>query len=303
MLRRQFLWAAAASATAASAQQAPSRPPLPAGVRLEPDLVYASTPQKELRLDLYRPEQPPAERLPLVVWIHGGGWRNGSKEQARLAVPLVPQGYVVASINYRLSGDATFPAQIHDCKGALRWLRAHADEYGIDPRRVGVWGSSAGGHLVALLGTSGGVRELEGDVGGNLRFSSAVQAVCDFYGPTDLLQMDAHSISKRIVHDAPQSPESLLIGGPIQDHPDKVARLNPISYVTPDDPPFLIVHGDKDPLVPFHQSELLEAALEKAGVPVSLYKVVGGEHGRGGEFGSEKLWRMAADFFELRLGI
>ena len=304
MLRRDFLWTAAGAAVTASAQQnAPRRTQPPAGVAVERDLRYASTPQKDLLLDLYRPERPAADKLPLVVWIHGGGWRNGSKDNAGLAAPLAAEGYVVASISYRLSGDAIFPAQIHDCKAALRWLRAHAGDYGIDPRRAGVWGASAGGHLAALLGTSGGVRELEGDVGGNLRYSSNVQAVCNFFGPTDLLQMDAHSISDRIVHDAPDSPESRLIGGPIQEHPEQAAKANPIRYVTPDDPPFLIVHGDKDPLVPFHQSELLYAALEQAGVPATLHRVVDGEHGQGGEFGSDALWRMVAAFFELRLGI
>lgn len=297
MLRRQFLFTAAASAAVASAQDNTQ-------VVADRDVVYATTPETDLLLDVYRPARPKAEKLPLIVWIHGGGWRNGSKGDGKQVLPFVDSGeYVGASINYRLSGEAIFPAQIHDCKAALRWLRANAFRYGIDTRRVGVWGSSAGGHLAALLGTSGGVRELEGDVGGNLRFSSNVQAVCDFFGPTDLLQMDAHSISDRLIHDAPDSPEGLLIGGPIQQHPDKVAKVNPITYVTPDDPPFLIVHGDQDPLVPYHQSELLHAALDKAGVPTSLHKVVGGEHGRGGEFGSSGLFQKVADFFELRLGV
>lgn len=297
ILRREFLLTAAATAAAASAQQS-------AKVIAHRDVVYAKTPEKDLLLDVYRPTNPKAEKLPLIVWIHGGAWRNGSKGDGHQVMPFVESGeYVGASINYRLSSEAIFPAQIHDCKAALRWLRAHAFRYGIDPRRVGVWGSSAGGHLVALLGTSGGVRGLEGDVGGNLRYSSNVQAVCDFFGPTDLLQMDAHSISDRMKHDAPDSPESQLIGGPIQQHPDQVARVNPITYVTPDDPPFLIVHGDKDPLVPYHQSELLHAALDAAGVPTSLYKVVGGEHGKGGEFGSDELLQRVADFFELRLSL
>ncbi len=279
------------------AQQQPFTPP--PGVDVAKDLVYASTPEKELRLDIYRAKSAGKKSLPLVVWIHGGGWRNGSKATPRLAVGLAQRGYVVASIDYRLSGDAVFPAQIHDSKAAIRWLRAHAAAYGIAAGHVGVWGSSAGGHLVALLGTSGGVAELEGEVGReHLNMSSRVQAVADYFGPTDLLQMDAHSISGRLIHDAPQSPESRLIGAPIQDRPDLVARANPITYVTPDDPPFLIVHGDRDPLVPHHQSEILLSALQEAGVQATLHTVEGGEHGRGGEFGSPQLFERVASFFD-----
>ena len=279
------------------AQQRPFQ--VPEGVNVAKDLVYASTPQKELKLDVYRAKSAGKDALPLVVWIHGGGWRNGSKEAPRRAIQLAQRGYVVASINYRLSGEAKFPAQIHDCKAAIRWLRAHAGDYGISAGRVGVWGSSAGGHLVALLGTSGGVEEMEGSVGpANKGLSSRVQAVVDYFGPTDFLQMDAHSISNRLIHDAADSPESALVGGPIQQHPDRVAQANPITYVTPDDPPFLIVHGDSDPSVPHHQSELLHAALKKAGVRTQMYTVVGGGHGRGGEFGSPELFERAATFLD-----
>src|SRR5260221_4919549 len=155
---------------------------------------------------------------------------------------MLDQGYAVASLNYRLSGEALFPAQIEDCKAAVRWLRAHAKEYSLDPEHFGAWGSSAGGHLVALLGPSGDVKEFE--KGPHLDQSSRVQAVCDYFGPTDFLQMDAHAIpDARLKHDLPNSPESRLIGGPIQENKDKVAKVNPITYVTPDDPPVLIVHG------------------------------------------------------------
>ena len=138
------------------------RAELPAGVRVLRDIVYARAPEQELKLDLYLPANRPEKPLPLIVWIHGGAWRAGSKDR-NPAARFVAGGYVSASIAYRLSQTAVFPAQIHDCKAAIRWLRAHAGKYGIDPRRVAVWGSSAGGHLVALLGTSGGVEELEGN--------------------------------------------------------------------------------------------------------------------------------------------
>lgn len=281
------------------AGQAPLK--LPEGVEALRDIEYATTPEKKLLLDIYRPKADRDRPRPLLVWVHGGGWRGGSRNNPRRAIRLVQRGYVVASISCRLSGEAIFPAQIRDVKAALRWLRAHAEEYGIDPKRVAAWGSSAGGHLVALLGTSAGVEELEGSVGGNLDQSSRVQAVVDYFGPTDFLQMDAHSISRRLVHDKSDSPESLLIGGAIRQRPDKVARANPIRYVSADDPPFLIVHGDQDPLVPHHQSELLVAALREAGVEAELYTVEGGAHGRGGEFGSDKLFERVAAFLERAL--
>lgn len=241
------------------------------------DLEYGKVGDKSLALDIYIPDDAKG-RLPLVVWIHGGAWRAGSKDRTP-ARRLVERGYVVVSISYRLSQEEIFPAQIHNGKAAIRWLRANAGKYHIDPKRIGVWGSSAGGHLVALLGTSGGVKALEG-TGGHADQSSRVQAVCDFFGPTDFLQMDAHApAGARLVHDAADSPESQLVGGPIREYKDKVARANPITYVTEDDPPFLICHGDRDPLVPHHQSELLHAALKKAGVEVTFHTVEGAGHG------------------------
>ena len=148
------------------------------------DLVYAKVDGRELKLDVYWDETAEGT-MPLIVCVHGGGWTEGSKDWCP-ALRMVKSGYVAASINYRLSQHAPFPAQIHDCKAAIRWLRAHAKDYHIDPKRIGVWGGSAGGHLVALLGTTGGNKELEGSVGGNMEQSSRVQAVCDFFGPTDL---------------------------------------------------------------------------------------------------------------------
>lgn len=274
------------------------RPALPEGVRVLRDIVYAKAPEQELKLDLYLPEKRPEKPLPLIVWIHGGAWRAGSKE-GNPAAPFAAAGYVSASISYRLSQTAVFPAQIHDCKAAVRWLRAHAGEYGIDPERVAVWGSSAGGHLVALMGTSGGAAELEGGLG-YPRQSSRVQAVVDFFGPTTFTKMDA--AGSRMVHDAPDSPESMLIGGAIQEHPELVRRVDPITYVSADDPPFLIVHGDKDLTVPYNQSELLAEALAAAGVEHTFHTVKGGGHGNGGEFGSPKLRAMVKRFLDEKLG-
>jgi len=247
---------------------------VPEGTVIHRDLAYVTNGHERQRLDLYLP--PVEHRVPLIIWIHGGAWLAGNKENP---VPLayLNQGYAVASINYRLSQHARFPAQIQDCKAAVRWLRAHAARYQLAPRRFAAWGESAGAHLAALLGTAGDVNAF--DVGTHVDVSSRVQAVVDCFGPTDFLQMDAHRVPEGMVHDAADSPESRLVGGPIQDHPDEVARANPVTYVTPDDAPFLIIHGNRDPLVPHHQSELLEAALKAAGVPVTFYTVSGGGHG------------------------
>ena len=239
------------------------------------DLEYVPSGHARQKLDLYLPnEVGPRVKWPLLVWIHGGAWLSGSKERPA-ALSFVAKGYAVASINYRLSQHAIFPAQIEDCKAAIRWLRAGAGKYGYDPNHIGVWGASAGGHLVALLGATGDVTEF--DVGPNAGVSSRVQAVCDFFGPTDFTKMS--SFPSTMQHDAADSPESKLIGGPVQQNKDKVQRANPILYVTKDDPPFLIVHGDKDPLVPHNQSEILLDALKKAGVEATLYTVAGGGHG------------------------
>ncbi len=249
-------------------------PKVPDGITVHRDLSYVTDGHERQKLDLYVPDT--GENLPLVIWIHGGAWRGGDKKNY-IRMEYLKAGYAGASINYRLSQHAIFPTQIEDVKAAVRWLRANAETYRLDPNLFAAWGSSAGGHLVAMLGTAGDVDEFE--VGENLEVSSRVQAVVDYFGPTDFLQMDAQSLPDGLVHDSPDSPESQLVGGPIQKHKDRVARANPITYVSEDDSPFLIIHGDRDKLVPYQQSVLLKDALEKAGVPVTFYKVEGGGHG------------------------
>ena len=238
-----------------------------------------------LLLDLYLPTDVPAP-FPVVVWLHGGAWQTGSKATPQ-AEFLADAGYAVASIDYRLSQIAAWPAQIHDCKGAVRWLRANAATHGLDPHRVGAWGPSAGGHLAACLGTMGGVGEvtigatvvdLEGDVGGNLEHSSRVSAFVDWFGPTDFLRMDHFPSDK--VHDALNSPESKLIGGPIQEHPERCRSANPMTFLSRDDPPGWIAHGTHDPTVPYHQSVLFHRrAVLGFGLDVELTTVLGGAHG------------------------
>jgi len=298
-MNKNTLGLALALALAAIAQAQPphaGKTALPEGVKAFRDVAYVENGLARQTLDLYVPDHA-TNALPLVIWVHGGGWKNGSKEGCPpLRQGFVGRGYAVASLNYRLSGDAVFPAQIEDCKAAVRWLRVHAKEYGLDPDRFGVWGSSAGGHLVALLGTSGDEKAF--DVGANLGVSSRVQAVCDFFGPTDLLQMDRYAFGDaRLKHDAADSPEACLIGGPVQDNKEKAARVNPIIYVkTNAMPPFLIVHGDADPVVPHHQSELLFEALKKAGGNVQLHTIKGAGHGQG--FGGKEIDEKVGGFFD-----
>jgi acetyl esterase/lipase len=275
---------------------------LPAGTKVERDIVYARVGDRKLLLDLYLP--PKRSTLsPVILWIHGGGWRSGSKGSGGRALPMLNRGYAVVDVGYRLSGEAIFPAQIKDCKAAVRWVRANATKYDLAPNRIGAWGSSAGGHLVALLGTAGDVKTF--DTGINAEYSSRVQAVCDWFGPTDFLQMDKHSLEgSRLIHDAPNSPESQLVGGPIQTEPYRslVRKTDPITYVTKDDPPFLIMHGDNDMSVPPHQSELLYEALKKAGVDATLQIVKGAGHGlRDGQESPEQLFKAVAEFFDKHL--
>lgn len=247
---------------------------LPENIRIDRDLVYARTDKHQLRLDLYW--HPEATRpMPLIIWVHGGAWRNGTKNVPSWVTSFCQGGYAVASVEYRLSHQAIFPAQIEDCKSAVRWLRANAEYYRIDPDRFGAWGSSAGGHLVALLGTSGLIDLWE--VGDHLHQTSCVQAVCDWFGPTDFLRMN--DVAGEIDHDAPDSPESQLIGGLIQENKGKVAKANPITYVSLAAPPFLIIHGKLDMTVIKNQSELLHQALQKKGNPSKLILIDDMAHG------------------------
>ena len=263
-----------------SKKQRVPMPKLPPGTRVIPDLDYVGDGHERHTLDLYLPRDVPAKPLPLVVWVHGGGWRKGDKSRTP-ARGLVADGFAVASINYRLSQHAPFPAQIEDCKAAIRWLRAHASEYHLDPDRIAVWGASAGGHLVALLGTSGDRKEF--DVGKHLDQSSRVQAVCDWYGPTQFVPLGVTAERAARSPRNVDSPIAMLLGGPISENIDKASLASPMEYVSGDDPPFLILHGEKDKLVPLDQSTRFAEKLEAAGVPVELVVFPEAAHG-GAEF-------------------
>lgn len=253
----------------------------PPGVHALRDLEYVANGHERHRLDLYLPERA-SSPLPLILWVHGGGWSGGSKASPP-ALHLVPKGFAVASIHYRLSQHAIFPAQIHDCKAAVRWLRAHADQYGIDKQRIGAWGSSAGGQLVALMGTTNGVADLEGDEG-NLAESSDVQAVVDWFGPTDFLTVGS------------KETRTKMLGGDAQSNRTQAMRASPMNYVSKRSVPFLIMHGELDKTVPIAQSEDFATALQKSGVEAAFVKVEGAGHG-GRLFQSEMVMKQVEDFF------
>ena len=252
------------------------------GFKIIKDIAYAGTSHDRQTLDLALPLKRRNDKpLPVIAYIHGGAWRAGSKNGGlnRLHDFLKTGKYAGVSIGYRLSQQVKWPAQIHDCKAAIRWIKANAKKYGLDGDRIAVHGTSAGGHLVAMLGTSAGVETMDGAIGPHGDQSTRVQCVIDYFGPTNFLRMN--DFESRIDHDAADSPESQLIGGAIQENKKQTLTADPISYVDKGDVPFLIMHGTKDMLVPYNQSVLLHNALQKAGVSSVLLTVEGGGHGGG----------------------
>jgi acetyl esterase/lipase len=261
----------------AQAQRQPAR--LPVNVVAHRDIEYGKGGDISLKLDVYTPKAEAKKPLPVVVWIHGGGWQGGNKNggAGRLGSLVASGNYAGVSVGYRLTDKASWPAQIHDCKAAIRWIRANAKKYNFDPNKIGVWGSSAGGHLVAMLGTSGDVKEMEGD-NGSPGQSSRVTCVVDFCGPSDFLAFGKESPRMN----DPKSPVGKLLGGAIRDKVDVAKSASPVTYVSKDDPPFLIMHGTKDKTVPLAQAEILQSALKKAGVDTTFVAIEGGGHGFGG---------------------
>jgi len=246
------------------------------------DIPYVEKGEQRQRLDLYLPEN--GRKRPLVIWIHGGAWRGGDKAPCPADL-LTKRGYAVACINYRLSQHALFPAQIEDCRAAVRWLRAHAETYGLDPDRIGAWGASAGGHLAALLGTTEG----------------GVRVVCDLCGPKDLVRL-VHQVEAGGPLDPrrPDSPASLLLGGVWPANAEESARASPIMNVSPGDAPTFILHGDKDPIVPVEQSRSFFKALKDAGVEAQLQVLPGAGHG-GPEFLEPRILESLLRFFDRHL--
>jgi len=264
-----------------------------ADVRIIRDVVYATHGDLALHADLFLPgrvDAPP----PAVIWLHGGGWRFGSRRIAPdLSRFFAARGLAMIAVDYRLTRRARFPAQIEDVKTAIRWARSVGSQYGFDAGRIGLWGASAGGHLAALAGLTGD-DQFTPDEARYAAHSSQVQAVVDGYGPTDFLQMDAHRPPPGTASDDPEtlplprpdlrsadpdSYESLLLGAPIETRPDLVRDANPIAYIHAGAPPFLILHGLSDMTVAPHQSELLYDALAASGNDATLCLIEGLGHG------------------------
>jgi acetyl esterase/lipase len=247
------------------------------------DIEYARVGDTSLKLDLYLPEKP---KPPLVIYVHGGAWRAGTKDEMRLG-GLVAQGFAVASVEYRLSTEAVFPAQAHDLKAAIRFLRAKGKELGCDPKKIVISGSSAGGHLAALVGVSNGVKELEGIVGEFAKESSDVQGIISLFGASNLEsilgQSTPHGLSVRV------PALQLLLGGQPGEKRELARLASPVAHVGAGDPPLLLIHGDADPQMPFEQSQELKRAYEAKGLPVQLEVIPGGQHGGKEFFDKERL--------------
>ena len=261
---------------------------VPEGVKVLRDLEYAQVKGVSLKLDLYRPSAMPSAPMPLVIWVHGGGWRNGSKVNCPAAW-LATKGYAVASLDFRLLPQHPSPAQIEDPIAALRWLHKESGKYGYDASRSAAMGGSSGGHVVALWGTL------------TLPAEDKVKAVVDLYGPTDLLTMPPNVLSgKRTRADLAKANGALLLGGIVMDQPDKAKAVSALHQVSKDDVPFLILHGTADPGVPVDQSERLHAALKAAGVESTLKLIPGAGHG-GKEFDSPESRALIQAFLDKHL--
>lgn len=268
------------------------------------DINYAGDGYEYHNLDIHLPDGE-ASAFPVVVVIYGSAWSANNLKSAAydiLGKQLLAAGYGVVSVNHRSSFDARYPAQLQDIKAAIRFVRANAGKYNLDTAFIGITGYSSGGHLAAMAGTTGRVNkyeaggikiDLEGDIGEFTGFSSSVDAVVDWFGPTDFTVMD--SCGSRMEHNAVDSPESRLVGGPIRENRQMCALADPTSYVSEDDPPFLVLHGDADPLVPHCQGQLLYNRLVEQGVQATFILVPGAGHGPG--LFVDEYFKMMIDFF------
>ena len=261
---------------------------VPEGVEVLRDLEYAQAKGVSLKLDLYRPSAKSSAPMPLVIWVHGGGWSKGSKANCPAAW-LATKGYAVASLDFRLLPEHPWPAQIEDPIAALHWLRKESAKYGFDAERSAAMGGSSGGHVVALWGTL------------TLPPEDKVKAVVDWYGPTDLLTMPPNVLSeKRTRAELAKANGALLLGGIVMDQPEKAKAVSALHQVTKDDVPFLIMHGAADTSVPVDQSERLHTALKAAGVESTLKLLPGAGHG-GKEFDSTESHALIQGFLDKHL--
>jgi acetyl esterase/lipase len=258
------------------------------------DVEYARVGDLSLKLDLHRPRR---EDAPLIVYVHGGAWRAGSKSEVPVA-KLLDDGFAIASVDYRLSTQAPFPAQAHDLKAAIRFLRANAAKLRVNAARIGIAGSSAGGHLAALVGVTNGHRELEGSVGENLDQRSDVQCIVSLYGASNLQTILSQSTASGLKMRVPAL--QLLLGGQPAEKPELARLASPVAHLDKGDPPLLLIHGDADPQMPPQQSREFARAYEALGLPVEYLTIEGGVHG-GAEFYDEARIGLMSAFFKKHL--
>lgn len=274
------------------------------------DIDYVGDGHIGHRLDIHLPDTK-LDKYPVVISIYGSAWFSNNLKAATYAEgigqELLKAGYAVVTINHRASSDAKFPAQIQDVKAAIRFVRANALSFSLDTSFIGITGWSSGGHLSAFTGISnnittfkynGNTIDIEGNIGHHTSFSSHVDAVVDWFGPTNFLLMD--DCGSKMNHDNEKSPESSLVGGAIQSNKDKCHLADPVTYISKNTPPFLIIHGDKDPLVPVCQSEYLFEKLKESNIDSEFIVVEGGEHGPG-VLTPEYLQQMISFFDKLRM--
>lgn len=266
-----------------------------ASAQVATDVVYGTVGDRDLLVDIYMPDGVDAPRL--VVWIHGGAWRGGGK--ANPPSQFLDAGYALASVDFRNSPEAPFPAQIHDIKGAIRFLRAHASEYGYRTDRIAISGASSGAHLADLVGVTNGVAELEGDIGGNLDVSSDVQAIVSYFAATDLETILDQSTPFGLGVREPAL--QLFLGGLPADIPEVARLASPVAHVDANDPPLLLFHGDRDPQMPINQSHELQGVYEDHGLDVQFNVVHGARHG-GPEFYQGKHLTAMQDFLDRVIG-
>lgn len=258
----------------------------------QPDIEYASVDGISLKLDLHRPQEA---KPPLVVYVHGGAWRAGSKSDVPIA-KLIDHGFAIASVDYRLSTQARFPAQVHDIKAAIRFLRASSEELYINTEKIAIIGSSAGGHLAALVGVTNGVEELEGRVGGHIDQSSAVQAIVSLYGASNLQSILGQSTEFGLTV---RIPALKLLLGDVPDKKSDLAKLaSPVAHLDKDDPPLLLIHGGADPQMPPAQSAELEKVYPGN---VTYITLPGSKHG-GPEFYDDERTALMVDFIKQAFG-
>lgn len=270
---------------------------VPAGVVFEKNIEYSNPDDQHLQLNMARPKDG-AGPFPAVICIHGGGFRAGTRESFNgLCLQLAERGYVAVTVSYRLAPKYQFPAAVYDVKAAVRWMRANAEKYQIDPDRIGTTGGSAGGHLAQFLGVTSGVKKFEGD-GGNAEYSSSVKCVVNFYGPSDFTKSYDASVDAKDVL-------PLFLGGNLEQERHRHIESSPLYWVTPEAAPTLFVHGTKDAYVAHEQAEWIVDRMKAADVEATLMTIEDGDHGfrTSSPDVKEKIEKARFEFFEKHLKI